>query len=82
MTIRRITISVPEPIAGRIKRAAGDRAVSAWIADVIARHLDDSELEQLWKQFYQEVAPTRAEIRRADEMFKRLRRGRRRRGAA
>lgn len=82
MTIRRITISVPEQVAGRIKQAAGDKPVSAWVTDLIAEHLDDGELERLWKAFYRDVAPTRAEIRRADQMFNRLMRGSRRRGAA
>lgn len=84
MTIRRITISVPEQVAGRIKKAAGDQPVSAWVTDLIAGHLDDTELEQLWTEFYRDVAPKRAELRRADRMFKRLMRGRgnRRQGAA
>ena len=82
MTIRRITISVPEQVAGRIKKAAGDQPVSAWLTDVIAGHLDDRELERLWREFYRDVAPKRAEIRRADQMFTRLVRRSRRQGAA
>ena len=82
MTIRRITISVPEQVAGRIKNAAGDQAVSAWVTDLIAEHLDDTELERQWREFYRDVAPKRAEIRRADQMFTRLTRRGRRQGAA
>ncbi len=84
MTIRRITISVPDEIAGRIKEAAGEQPVSAWVTDLIAGHLDDTELERLWTEFYEEVAPKRTEIRRADRMFTRLtrRKGSRRQGAA
>ena len=82
MSIRRITVSVPEEVAGRIKKAAGDRSVSAWVTDLIAGHLDDAELERLWADFYRDVAPTRAEIRRADRLFDRLTRGTRRPGVA
>lgn len=82
MTIRRITISVPEQVAGRIKEAAGGRPVSAWVTDLITEHLDDAELERLWAEFYRDVAPKRAQVRRADAMFTRLVRGSRRRGAA
>ena len=82
MAIRRITISVPEQVAGRIRKAAGATPVSAWVTDVIAGHLDDTELEQLWREFCRDVAPTREETRRADGMFNRLTGRRRRRGAA
>ena len=82
MAIRRLTISVPEDVAGRIKKAAGDKPVSTWVTDLIAEHLDDTEIERLWTEFYRDVAPTRAEIRRADQMFTRLTRGSRRQGAA
>jgi hypothetical protein len=81
MAIRRITISVPEEVAGRIKRAAGHQPVSTWVTSVIEERLDDAELENQWKTFYEEVAPRRADVRRADGIFKRLTR-RRRRGAA
>ncbi len=82
MSIRRITISVPEEVAGRIKKAAGDRPVSAWVTDLIEGHLDDAELERQWQAFYRDVAPKRDDIRRADAMFNRLTRGTRRRGTA
>ena len=57
MTIKRITISVPEQVAGRIKRAAGARPVSAWVTDLIAEHLDNADLERLWREFCADVAP-------------------------
>lgn len=81
MAIKRITISVPQEVAGRIKRAAGRRAVSTWVTEVIEERLDDTELERQWQEFYAEVAPKRADIRRADTVFRRLTR-QRRRGAA
>jgi hypothetical protein len=72
MTIRRITISVPEEVAGRIKKAAGGRPVSSWVTDLIEEHLDHAELERKWLEFYRNVAPGRQDIRRGDAMFKRL----------
>ncbi|HMJ57242.1 MAG TPA: hypothetical protein VK540_34470 [Polyangiaceae bacterium] len=82
MAIRRITLSVPERVAGRIKKAAGKKPVSAWVTDLIEEHLDDSELERQWQAFYRDVAPRRADIRRADSLFGRLMSRQRRRGAA
>ena len=72
MTIRRITISVPERVAGRIKKAAGKRPVSTWVTDLIEEHLDDAELKRQWEAFYRDVAPKRVDIRRADAIFARL----------
>ena len=82
MTIRRITISVPAEVAGKIKRAARGRPVSAWVTDVIEEHLDEGELERQWEAFYREVAPKRSDTRRADAIFRRLTRHSRRGGAA
>lgn len=82
MTIRRITISVPEAVAGRIKKAAGKKPVSSWVTDLIEEHLDDAELERKWQAFYRDVAPKRTDIRRADAIFGRLVGRQRRRGAA
>jgi hypothetical protein len=82
MAIRRITLSVPERVAGRIKKAAGKKPVSAWVTDLIEEHLDDVELEKKWDAFYRDVAPRRADIRRADSIFARLTGRQRRRGAA
>jgi hypothetical protein len=82
MTVRRITISVPEQVAGRIKKAAGDKPVSTWVTDLIEEHLDDAELDRQWHEFYRDVSPRRQDIRRADAIFKRLTRRSRGRGAA
>lgn len=82
MTIRRITISVPEQTARRIKKAAGEEPVSAWIAAVIEEHLDEAELEREWQQFCRDVHPTRADERRAEAMFRRLTKQGRGKGAA
>ncbi|MBI2393988.1 MAG: hypothetical protein HYV09_30740 [Deltaproteobacteria bacterium] len=82
MTIRRITISVPEEVARRIKEAAADASVSAWVTSVIEERLEDAELDRLWDEFYRSVRPRRADIARANTLFRQLTRPRRRKSAA
>lgn len=82
MSIRRITISVPDKTAARIKKAAGTKPVSAWVAGVIEEHLEDAELERLWQEFYRSVRPREHDIRRANAIFKRLTKASRRERAA
>lgn len=82
MAIRRITLSVPEQVAVRIKKAAGATPVSAWVTQLIEEHLDDVELERQWAEFYRDVAPTREDSRRAAAKLKGLVRPARRRDAA
>jgi hypothetical protein len=78
MAIRRITISVPEDVAKRIKKAAGQTPVSSWVTELIEEHLDDAELERKWMHFYESVAPTRKDKERAGALHARLTRSRRR----
>lgn len=82
MSIKRITISVPESVAARIKKASGSTAVSAWVTHVIEERLEDAELERAWREYLRDVNPSRGESRRADAMFKRLTKPVRKRGAA
>lgn len=82
MSIRRITISVPESVAARIKDAAGTTPVSTWVTELVEEHLDDAELERQWEEFCRDVAPRREDVRRAAAIFKRLSKPARRRGAA
>jgi len=72
MSIKRITISVPEQVASRIKKAAGDVPVSTWVTDVVAEHLDEAELERQWQSFYRAVHPSRTDTKRAEAIHKRL----------
>jgi hypothetical protein len=81
MSIKRITISVPAATAAKIKKAAGARAVSAWVTEVVEGRLRDEELERLWLEFYESVAPRKRDVRRADQMFARLTKPARRRAA-
>jgi hypothetical protein len=72
MAIRRITISVPEEVAGRIRRAAGGGPVSTWATGLIEDYLNDAELERQWDAFIRDLAPQRGHVRRADAIFRRL----------
>jgi hypothetical protein len=47
MAAVRITLSVPDELATRIKKAAGEGTVSGWIVKVIEEHFaEDVELER------------------------------------
>lgn|GEM_PF-1980303 len=82
MSIKRITISVPQDVANNIKKAAGKTPVSAWVADVVTEHLNDAELERQWQRFYDEVRPARQDLAKAEAVLKRLTKRAPRRGAA
>ena len=82
MSIKRITISVPEEVAKRIKKAAGKAPVSAWLTELVDEHLNDAELEREWADFVRDVAPRPADNRRAEAMYARLTKPTRKRGAA
>lgn len=81
MTIRRITISVPDEVARRVKKAAGSASVSAWVTGLIEEHLEERELERLWQDFYRTVRPRTEDVRRANAMFRRLTKQRRKSAA-
>ena len=76
MSIRRITISVPDSVAGRIKRAARSKPVSTWVTDVIEAHLDEAEMERQWRAFYEDLDLSPQDKRRGDRLFDRLTRAR------
>jgi hypothetical protein len=79
MSTRRLTVSVPEATAKKLKRAAVGRSVSSWVTELIEEKLDESGLEQEWRALYAEVDPTPADKKRADAIFAELVRPRRRR---
>jgi len=82
MSIKRITISVPNALAGRIKKAAGNVPVSAWVTDALEERLNELELERQWQAFYRDANPSRKDVALAEGMFKRLTKRGGRRGAA
>lgn len=57
MAIKRITISVREDVAKRIKKAAAGQPVSSWVTELIEERLDGTELERQWEMFYRDVSP-------------------------
>jgi hypothetical protein len=77
MSARRITVSVPEAVALRLKKAAGKTPVSTWLTDLIEEHLDERELEGKWEAFYAGVSPDAGAARKADEILKRATRRKR-----
>lgn len=81
MTIQRVTISMPQKLARRAKKAAGKQPVSAWMTKLVEDHLTEADLERLWQDFYASVAPSRTEERRAAARVTRLTKPRRRRAA-
>lgn len=72
MPKKRITISVPESVAKRIKKAAGNVPVSTWLTERIEEHLEQAELDRLFEEFYRDVSPSAESVREADAMFERL----------
>ena len=72
MAIRRLTLSIPEELADRIKQAAGDRPVSAWVTDRLEADLNEAELEQQWIEFYDSLNPTAADRAWVDSALQRL----------
>ncbi len=65
MAAVRITLSVPDELAGRIKKAAGEGTVSGWVVKVIEEYF--AEGEELERQFDEWVAaqpPVDEEVKR------------------
>jgi hypothetical protein len=81
MRTQRITISVPAEVARRVKRAVGNASVSAWVTGLIEERLEDRDLERLWREFYRSVRPRGEDVRRANTMFRRLTKPRRKTAA-
>jgi ferric-dicitrate binding protein FerR (iron transport regulator) len=75
MSIQRITLSVQEHVASRIKKAAGKTPVSAWVASLVEEHLDEAELEQQFLAFCAAHPATGAELTRAEAILAELRGG-------
>lgn len=55
MAIKRITISLPDELAERLKAAAGDKPVSTWVTELIEHELEQEHLDQLWEDYMAEV---------------------------
>jgi hypothetical protein len=75
MASKRITVSVPAELAGRIKRAAGRRSVSEWVASAAVRALEEEDLKRQFLEFCDSVDAAPAEERRAQASFEQITRG-------
>jgi hypothetical protein len=65
-------LSVPEELAEKIKRAAGEKPVSAWVTDQLEADLNEAELERQWLEFYNDLNPTAADRVWVDSALSRL----------
>ncbi len=73
MAAVRITLSVPEQLAVRIKDAAGQGTVSGWVVKVIEEYLaEGAELERQFVDSLEANPPSEEEFRRADELFEQI----------
>ena len=84
MAAVRITLSVPDELAARIKKAAGEGTVSGWVTHVIEDYLaEDAELERRFDEWLEAQPPADEETkRRVDEVLEKALGIRRERGAA
>jgi hypothetical protein len=76
MSVSRITLSLPETVAIRIKKTAGRTPVSTWVTALIEDHLDERELEEKWLAFYAGVNPQPQDVRKARDIVARAKKRR------
>ena len=83
MAAVRITLSVPDELAARIKKAAGEGTVSGWIVKVIESYFaEDAELELLFDEWLKEHPADEATRAEVDAVLEKALGIRRERGAA
>lgn len=83
MATVRITLSVPEELAGQIKKAAGEGTVSGWIVKVVEGYLaEDVELERQFDEWLAAHPPSEEDKRYVDDVLAKALGIRRERGAA
>lgn len=73
MAIKRVTVSLPDDLASRLKSEAGDRSVSAYVAELIYEHLVEAEAGRLWQEYVAEAAVSADDVAAADEILDELR---------
>lgn len=83
MAAVRITLSVPEELADRIKKAAGEGTVSGWIVKVIEGYFaEDAELERQFDEWLAAHPVDEDTQREVDAVLEKALGIRRERGAA
>lgn len=81
MPTKRITISLPDETATRIKQAAGrERSVSEWVAGAVARSLEEEDLRRRFLEFCDAVSATPKQHAQVDAAFVWITKGKRGRG--
>ncbi len=76
-------MSVPEELAARIKKAAGEGTVSGWVVKVIEEYLaEDAELERQFVEWLDAHPVDEETKRRVDEDIEKALGPRRRKGVA
>lgn len=83
MAAVRITLSVPDELAARIKKAAGEGTVSGWVVKVIEEYFaEGEELELLFDEWLKDHPVDEDIARQVDAEIEKARENARRRGAA
>lgn len=66
MATRRVTVSLPEELAEKLKEQAGDRSVSALVTDILEERLERRELDRLWADYLRDVGASESDLAEAD----------------
>lgn len=83
MAAVRITLSVPDELAARIKKSAGEGTVSGWVVKVIEEYFaEGEELELLFDEWLKEHPVDEDIARQVDAEIEKARANFRRKGAA
>lgn len=73
MATKRITVSVPEEIAVRIKRASGEsHSVSEWVTSAVIRAFEEEDLTRRFLEFCDGVKASSSDEKRAERSFDRI----------
>ena len=64
--MKRITVSLPDELVERIRRVAGERQVSSYVAEALAEYLERETLAQILADWEAET-PITEEMRRQAE---------------
>jgi hypothetical protein len=68
----RVTVSLPTDLVAKLKTEAGERSMSAFVATLIQEHLEEAELERLWKAYVDDVGVTADDVATADRVLDEL----------
>jgi hypothetical protein len=68
----RVTVSLPTDLVAKLKTAAGERSLSAFVAALIQEHLEGAESDRLWKAYVDDVGVTADDVATADRVLNEL----------